>query len=215
MNALIWGVGGGIGRALAALLVDNGWNVVGAARRNHELVKVVGKVVGRVVEADVGDDYSVRRAALEIAQAVGEVQLSIYAVGDILSQRTAELAPADWRRIVQANLTGAYLTTHHTLPLLAPDAHLIFIGAVHERLRLPGLAAYAAAKAGLEAFAETLAKEERKRRVTLIRPGAVATPLWDKMPVRLPRNALSPEELARKIFAVHCDGKSGLIDIEA
>ena len=58
-----------------------------------------------------------------------------------------------------ANLSGAYLATHHSLPLLAEDAHLVFLGAVSERLRLPGLSAYAAAKAGLEAFGEALGKE--------------------------------------------------------
>ena len=44
------------------------------------------------------------------------------------------------------------------------NAHIIFIGAVSERLKLPGLSAYAASKAGLEAFAEVLGKEERKKR---------------------------------------------------
>ena len=57
------------------------------------------------------------------------------------------------------------------------------------------------------------AKEERKRRVTVVRPGAVATPLWDKMPVRLPRSAISPAELAAKIMAAHVEGHSGVLDV--
>ena len=70
----------------------------------------------------------------------------------------------------------AFLATHFSMPLLAQNAHLVYLGAVSERLRLPGLSAYAAAKAGLEAYAEALKKEERKRRITVVRPGAVATP---------------------------------------
>lgn len=75
-------------------------------------------------------------------------------------------AQAGWRedyRILDANLTGGYNTVHYSLPLLTPDAPLVFLGAVSGRMRLPGLSAYAAAKAGLEAFAEAQRKEERKR----------------------------------------------------
>jgi NAD(P)-dependent dehydrogenase (short-subunit alcohol dehydrogenase family) len=89
----------------------------------------------------------------------------------------------------------------------------VFIGAYSERLQLPGLAAYAAAKAGLEAFAVALSKEERRRRVTLVRPGAVDTPLWEKMPVRLPRSASTADEVAAKILHAHREGHSGVLDL--
>ena len=102
----------------------------------------------------------------------------------------------DWQGIIDANLTGAYLSLHYSLDLLAENAHIMFIGAVSERLRLPGLSAYAAAKAGLEAFVEALAKEERKRKVTIIRPGAVNTDFWEKVPFRMPANALPVETVA-------------------
>ena len=116
---------------------------------------------------------------------------------------------------MNANLLGAYLTTHHSLPLLAPDATLIYLGAISERLRLPGLSAYAAAKAGLEAFAEALRKEERKRRVLVVRPGAVDTALWDKVPMRLPKDAAAPQKVARRILQAYEDGTSGILDLTA
>jgi NAD(P)-dependent dehydrogenase (short-subunit alcohol dehydrogenase family) len=165
----------------------------------------------------VANDFAVQQAVFGAAQALGDVALWVYAVGDILSSPTGTLAPADWQRIYTANLGGAYTTTHHSRPLLADGAHLIYIGAVHERLRLPGLGAYAAAKAGLEAFAEALQKEERTLRVTVVRPGAVDTPLWSKMPVRLPRTALSPEEFAGQLLALHNEppagGRKTLVDL--
>lgn len=208
-NALIWGASGGIGRALAVRLTGDGWQVAGVSRHPDDLSGAVAHAIG----ADVNDEYAVQQATLEVAQSVGEINLFIYAVGDILSTKVSDLQPMDWLRVINANLSGAFLTTHHSLPLLSADAHLIFIGAVSERLRLPGLSAYAAAKVGLEAFAQALAKEERKRRVTVIRPGAVDTPLWVKMPVRLPKNALTPEELAQRIVDLHNQGGSGIVDI--
>ncbi|HSR33983.1 MAG TPA: SDR family oxidoreductase, partial [Anaerolineae bacterium] len=118
-----------------------------------------------------------------------------------------------WQRILDANLVGAYLAAHYSLPLLARDAHLLFLGAVSERMRLPRLSAYAAAKAGLEAFVEVLGKEERKRRVTLVRPAAVDTPLWDKVPFKLPAGAMSPDETADRILDAYRDGHRGVLDL--
>ena len=80
---------------------------------------------------------------------------------------------------------------------------ILFIGAISERLRLPGLSAYAASKVGLEAFAETLGKEERKKRITVIRPGAVATPFWDKVPLRLPKDAAPADKVAERIYEAY------------
>jgi NAD(P)-dependent dehydrogenase (short-subunit alcohol dehydrogenase family) len=76
-----------------------------------------------------------------------------------MSAKVADLDFKSWNRILVANLTGTFLCTHHSLPILAEDAHLFYLGAVSKRLRLPGLPVYAAAKAGLEAFGEVLRKE--------------------------------------------------------
>jgi NAD(P)-dependent dehydrogenase (short-subunit alcohol dehydrogenase family) len=90
---------------------------------------------------------------------------------------------------------------------------MIFLGAVSERLRLPRLSAYAAAKAGLEAFVEVLTKEERKRQVILVRPAAVDTPLWEKVPFKLPAGAVSPDEVAERILSAYRDGHRGQLDL--
>jgi 3-oxoacyl-[acyl-carrier protein] reductase len=207
--AMIWGANGGIGRALVKQLNADGWTVIGVARDESTLKADVTYAL----EADVSDTYAVEQAVYSAGLEVDAVDLWIYAAGDIASAKAGDMAPADWARILDANLTGAYLTAHASLPLLAPDAHLMFLGAVSERLRLPGLSAYAAAKAGLEAFAEAFAKEERKRRVTVVRPGAVATPLWEKVPMKLPNNAPPPEKVAGRILEAYHEGHKGTLDL--
>ncbi|MCS6828932.1 MAG: SDR family NAD(P)-dependent oxidoreductase [Caldilinea sp.] len=207
-TALIFGASGGIGRALAQQLRAKGWTVGAVSRHPHDLAELTEFRY----EADVADEFAVQRAIYSAAQELAAIDLWVYAVGDILSSPVAEMKPEAWKRILDANLTGAYLATHYSLPLLAEQAHLLYIGAYGEKLRLPGLSAYAAAKAGLEAFVTTLAKEQRKLRVTVVRPGAVDTPLWNKTPMRLPRNALTPEALAEQILHAHESGASGVLD---
>src|SRR5690606_21453919 len=103
---------------------------------------------------DLGDAFSVQRATQAAAFEVTAIDVWVYAAGDIAAAPVEDMVPEVWNRILSANLTGAYLAAHYSLPLLAPEAHLFFIGAISERLRLPGLSAYSAAKAGLEALAE-------------------------------------------------------------
>lgn len=208
-TAMIWGASGGIGRALVDELLARAWTVVAISRDEEALA---GRVACSLA-ADVADPFSVQRAVQAAAYEVDDIALWVYAAGDIVAAPVEEMTPPVWGRILSANLTGAYYAAHYSLPLLAPDAHLVFVGAISERLRLPGLSAYAAAKAGLEAFAEALRKEQRQRRVTVVRPAAVATPLWDKVPLRLPKDAPPPSKVAGRILAAYDEGHSGLLDL--
>ncbi len=210
-TALVWGAGGDIGRALVAQLVAEDWTVCAVTHRPGDAE--LQRLTPHLTDADVGAPYEVHLAVTTFAQEVERVDLFIYAAGDITAANVARLSPDDWQRLIDANLTGAYLTTHYSLPLLAADAHLVYLGAVSDRLRLPGLAAYAAAKAGLEAFAEALGKEERRRRVTVVRPVAVDTSFWEKVPFRKPADALAPEALARRVLEAHSQGYKGMLDL--
>jgi len=75
------------------------------------------------------------------------------------------------------------------------------------------LSAYAAAKAGLEDFVIALSKEQRKKRFTVVRPGAVDTPLWEKVTLKLPSGAASPKKVAIKILEAYQNGHDGKLDL--
>lgn len=207
-TAIVWGANGSIGQALTAELAAQAWQVVAVSRDGRD---VPGAMLA--LQADVTKPQAVAAAVRSASFEVSDVDLMVYAAGDIASSRVQQMEPEAWERIMGANLHGAYLTTHYSLPLLAEHAYLVYIGAVSERLRLPGLAAYAAAKAGLEAFADTLRKEERKRRILMVRPGAVATPFWEKVPMRLPKDAASPQKVSKRIVAAYADGLTGVLDL--
>jgi NAD(P)-dependent dehydrogenase (short-subunit alcohol dehydrogenase family) len=207
--AMVWGANGGIGRAIVKQLQDAGWNVIGVGHRfaENENLNVP------LLTADAGNAREVAQAVAAASQETDAVDLFVYAVGDIVSEKVNASSAETWARIVDANLNGAFLTTHYSLPLLSPNAHLIFIGAVSEKMRLPGLGAYAAAKAGLEAFTDVLRKEERSKKITLVRPGAVATAFWNKVPFKLPPNAVTPDALARNILDLYQTGAHGTVDV--
>jgi len=208
-TAMVWGASGGIGTALVKHLVDSGWEVLSVARD----AGAVTALTSYAVEADVADAEDVRQAVEQARGMVGDVSLWIYAVGDNLSAKIDEMSVEDWRRILDANLNGAFAAAHYSLPLLAADAHMVFLGAVSERLRLPGLSAYAASKAGLEAFGDVLRKEQRGRRVTVVRPKAVETGLWDKVPFSVPRGALKPEDVAERVLLAYEEGHEGALTL--
>jgi NAD(P)-dependent dehydrogenase (short-subunit alcohol dehydrogenase family) len=206
---MIWAGNGGIGQALVRRLADTGWTVIASVRDAADLKGLTALTM----EADVSRPHQVEQAVLAAGYQVDQVDLWVYAAGDITSSRVADMAPADWQRILDANLSGAYLAAHYSQPLLAADAHLFFLGAVSERMQLPGLSAYAAAKAGLEAFAESLRKESRKQRVTVVRPGAVKTGLWNKVPFPIPASAMPPEAVADAILQAYETGQKGTLDL--
>jgi len=207
-NAIIWGAAGGIGKALTQKLVNENFTVVAVSRHPADM-KVI---TPHVIAADVTQPSQVTAAARMAAEMVPTFDLFLYTAGDIASIKVSEMTPADWNRLLTANLTGAFLTAQASLPFLAPDGRMVFLGAVHERLRLPGLSTYAAAKAGLEAYAEALRKETR-RKTLVVRPGAVNTAFWSKVPFSMPKNALQPEAMAEMIYAAILEGKEGLLDL--
>lgn len=206
---MIWGAAGGIGQSILKLLKSEGWNNIAIARDTGD----IDSLATHAFDASLDNPAVVEQTAFLISQEVDSVDLWIYAAGDILSAKADQMTPDEWQGIISANLSGAFYTFHYSLPLLSENAHIVFLGAVSERLRLPGFSAYAAAKAGLEAFATALGKEQRKRRITVVRPGAVATSLWDKVPLRLPADAASPEKVAQRIFEAYQEGHKGQLDL--
>ena len=208
-KVMIWGASGGIGKALLTKFSNQGWFTVAIARDTSE----IDEISNLSMDARFEDPTLVAQTVSLAAQEIDEIGLWIYAAGDILSKKIEDMSLGEWQQIIDANLTGPFLAIKYSLPLLKEDAHVMFIGAVSERLRLPGLSAYATSKVGLEAFADVFRKEHRKKKVTVVRPGAVATPLWDKVPIRLPDKSASSEKVAQEILNAYLQGHTGHLDL--
>lgn len=205
MQALIWGAAGGIGSALTHQLLISGWDVAAFSRD--------GATIGdaNTFEVVFTNPTALDRAIYSAQFKFDEADLYVYAAGDITQEPVDEMQAATFTRILHNNLTGAFMTAKASLPILKPDAPMVFIGAVSERLQLPGLSAYVAAKAGLDAFLTSFQKEQRKRRIINVRPGAVDTPFWDKVALRKPKDIATADQIATRIVeAVQSDHKGNL-----
>jgi NAD(P)-dependent dehydrogenase (short-subunit alcohol dehydrogenase family) len=157
---MIWGVSGGIGRAVAQELQTRGWTVIGIGRQPEDMASIAS----HTFTADVAREYDVQTAVHAASFEVDQVDLWIYAAGDIETTAVADFKLASWQRILDANLTGPFLTTKHSLPLLAEQAHLVYLGAVSERLKLPKFSAYVAAKAGTGSVCRRPAKRAARQK---------------------------------------------------
>lgn len=209
-TGLVWGASGGIGAALVRELKRRGWAAYGAARDESH----VPSEADGVVSFDAEWPDTIGNAVFGVAQAVEGIDLVVYAAGGMYPATLEKTDPAAWGRVMAANLSGAQWALTASLPLLTANAHVMMIGAYIDRITLPRMGAYVAAKAGLEAWAKIFAKENRKQRVTLVRMPAVDTAFWRNVPFNLPAGALTPEHAANAMLDWHDGGQSGVLEIE-
>lgn len=173
-SAIVTGAAAGIGRATALRLAADGWRVVGIDRATAEVDGV------ELLAGDAGD-ASVLRAAVERCE--GSVDALVCSAG------IPPTGPWDssehWNEVVRVDLTAAYEALRACMPALIAargSAVLVgsIVGAVEGSLRSP---AYAAAKAGLEGLARSMAVIGAADgvRVNVVAPGAIATDFDERL----------------------------------
>jgi NAD(P)-dependent dehydrogenase (short-subunit alcohol dehydrogenase family) len=208
-NALVWGASGGIGQALVRLFKSEGWQVYGAGRTTAQ----IPDSADLAVHFDADYEHSFEAVVMRVAQETTELDVMVYAVGELAYDKLEGIGLDGWNRTLRSNLTGAYLATVHGMSLMKEGAHHVYIGAYIDHLRLPKMGAYVAAKAGLQELVTVLQKEHRKHKFTLVRPGAVDTPFWEQVSLKLPANAKQAEDVARAILARVASGEAGDLDL--
>ena len=199
-HVMVWGATGGIGSALVRQLSTQGWKVA-AFGRNFDQLQPFN---GYKIRVELQDPQNIKAVIEAITKNVPQFDWFIYAAGDILLRSFEQMSLSDWRRIQDANINGLVEALHASLPYLSENAPIYMIGAVSKRLQLAGMSAYAVSKAALEAFAAVI-QQEMNRPVVLVRPGAVMTRLWDKVPFKTPPGALNADEFARVVLTAYAD----------
>lgn len=188
-TCIVTGAESGIGAACAAAFGALGDRVAvlyfadeAAAGASCEAVRRVGGE-GLAVQCDIRDEASVDAAFTAAEKAWGPAQLLVNSAGLNMSGVTVRDMPlAQWERLIDTDLTGAFLASRRFLRGLDGangEAAIIHISTIHAQAVRYGGADYCAAKGGLTRLVETLAIEEAPRgiRVNAIEPGMILTPM--------------------------------------
>jgi NAD(P)-dependent dehydrogenase (short-subunit alcohol dehydrogenase family) len=179
--ALVAGAGAGIGRASALALAGAGADIVLAARRPEplrELADEVQRLTGRravAVPTDIADPDAVHaltdRAVAELGRLDVVVNVATYNPGGMLEH----LPRDDFRRAFDINVLGVLEVSRAALPHLrrSGGGAIVQISSEAPRMKLAGLAAYAATKAAMETASAILAREVGGEgiRVNVVAPG--------------------------------------------
>ncbi len=182
--AVVTGAGRGIGRAIALKFAAEGADVVCISRtqENSDKVAVEVRALGRrawALAVDVSDSLSVTAAAEKILAEAGRVDILVNNAGITRDGLLMRMSDADWDTVMDTNLKGAFLVTKaFTRAFLKQrSGRIINISSVIGLIGNPGQCNYAASKAGLIGFTQSVARELASRGVTAnaIAPGFIET----------------------------------------
>ena len=166
---VVIGAASGIGEATVRVLEQAGTTVVAA-----DLVPRDG-----ILGVDVSDEESVAALFAAVVEQHGSFHGVVNCAGVSTLSAVTEHDAAEFRRVLDVCLTGAFLVLKHAGRLVADGGSLVSLTSLNARQPGTGLAAYCAAKAGLVSLTEVTALElaPRRVRVNAVAPGLVVTPL--------------------------------------
>jgi NAD(P)-dependent dehydrogenase (short-subunit alcohol dehydrogenase family) len=188
--ALITGAGSGIGKATALLMARQGATIVAVGRSEDELTETVAQIEQQggkaiAIVADIAEAAAMQRTYERVEQEAGRLDI-VFANAGINGVWTPidELTPDEWRKTIDINLTGTFLTIRYAVPLLKRQGGAIIITSSVNGTRIfsnTGATAYSCTKAAQVAMTQMLALELAKDRirVNVICPGAIETEIDD------------------------------------
>jgi NAD(P)-dependent dehydrogenase (short-subunit alcohol dehydrogenase family) len=185
----ITGSSTGIGLATAVAFGRAGHDVYATMRnpdRAPELASIAAKerLPIKVLPMDVDNDASVGKAVAGILAESGRIDVLVNNAGIAVTGPVEELPLAEFRRVMETNYFGALRCIQAVVCGMRErrSGHIINVSSIQGRISIPSYAAYAASKWALEAASEALAQETKSFgiKVSIVEPGMIATPVWDK-----------------------------------
>ncbi|MEZ5887047.1 MAG: SDR family oxidoreductase [Paracoccaceae bacterium] len=222
---LVTGAGGGLGRALVGLFSVRGGRIIGVDR---DAALLDGLPLDERITFDLADRNATLAASAALAAPDRVPDVLICNAGWTRAETLADLTPEKAMAEIDLNLTAttAFTTAIAAAMAARGNGSIVFISSVNAFLHY-GNPAYAAAKAGLNAFARALAVEYGGRgvRANAVCPGSIRTPAWDHRITRDPTIAeklerlypmgriVTAEEVAETVAFLASDRASGITGV--
>lgn len=241
--ALVTGAGSGIGRASALALAKAGATVVVLGHKLANAQEVLDQIerdggAGLALEGDVADETGMGDVVGRVEREYGRLDVVLANAGiNGVWAPLEELTVEDWRKTIDVNLTGTFITVKRATPLLKRQGGSVIITSSINGTRTfsnTGASAYSSSKAGQVAFAKMIAVElaPAKVRVNVICPGAIDTEIDDNteerdtdqagVPVQFPEGSIpltgsmpgSSEQVADLVLFLASDAASHITGTE-
>jgi NADP-dependent 3-hydroxy acid dehydrogenase YdfG len=190
---IVTGASTGMGRAIALALAEEGARLALVARSADPLEASAREAQARggetlALPGDVADATFVKGAIEEVARRFGRIDALVNNAGtNTFHRNLADISLADWRRVLETNLTGAFLFTRYVLPRMraARAGQIVTISSgAGVQPSAPAGVAYSASKHALHSLTGSINAEERCHgiRACAIAPGETDTPNLDLRP---------------------------------
>jgi 3-oxoacyl-[acyl-carrier protein] reductase len=203
--AVVTGGNRGIGRGIAEALAREGATVALTARAAgaaEQAAKEIGHGAFGMA-CDVRSLEAVQRLFREVEKRAGGADILVNNAGIGVFGPIADMAPDDWRAVIETNLNGVYYCCHEAIPQMRKrgGGYIFNISSLAGKNPILNGAAYNASKFGLNGFSEALMMELRYDgiRVSYLMPGSVATEFGRGAREKMDW-ALQPEDVAAVVL---------------
>ena len=205
--ALVTGAFGGIGSAIVRALAAGGADVALLDARPAEagagLVAEL-EISGRralAVSADVANALAVEEALARVRERLGDPDIVVNNAGVNDDAVLWRLSVESWRRVLDVNLTGAFLVLRGVVPAMRARGwgRVVQVASINGERGKAGQANYAASKAGLIALTRTAARELGPKGITVnaVAPGFIETAMTARLPEEIRRRAVEETAVGR------------------
>ena len=223
--SLITGGSRGIGKAIALQLASQGVQVAVNYISNRKAADEVVKLIENqgasavAVQGDVTKRADVERIFTTTAETLGPVEILVNNAGIISDSLLMRMSDEDWDSVIDLDLRSIFLCTREAIRTMLRNkwGRIINIGSVVGLRGNSGQANYAAAKAGMVGFTQSIAKEVASRNITVncVAPGYVETDIVEDLPLDLKQSIMDRVPVGRFGYPEEIAGMVGFLASEA
>ena len=223
--SLITGGSRGIGKAIALQFANQGVQVAVNYISNKAAADEVVKLIedqgssAVTVQGDVTKGEDVERIFTTTAETLGPVEILVNNAGIISDSLLMRMSDDDWDSVIDLDLRSIFLCTREAIRTMLRNrwGRIINIGSVVGLRGNSGQANYAAAKAGMVGFTQSIAKEVASRNITVncVAPGYVETDIVEDLPKELKQSIMDRVPIGRFGYPEEIAGMVGFLASEA